>query len=429
MLLLRGGRVLDPAGGVDRVRNILVDKGKIVRLISPRTPVPREFRGADEIDASGRLVVPGLIDMHVHLREPGHEYKETIASGCDAAAAGGITAVVCMPNTEPPNDNASVTEFILQKARSHGGVIVYPAGAISAGQKGETLAEMGDMKAAGAVAFTDDGRPVMNAGLMRCALEYADGLGLPIISHCEDLALKGRGQMNEGANSTRFGLRPIPPQVEEVMVARDIALCELTGARLHIAHVSAEASLRHIRAAKKRRLRVTAETAPHYLWLDDGAVAGYDTNTKVNPPLRSQSDVEALRRALRDGTLDAVATDHAPHSPVEKEVEYEVASPGVIGLETSLGLVLRLVNENVITLKRAIALMTSGPARALGLPGGTLSPGADANITIIDLDREWTVEPSSFASRSRNTPFAGWQLKGRAAATIVRGKVVHRDGV
>ena len=429
MLIIKGGRVLDPAAGIDRAQSVIVEKGKIARLLSPRAQVPREFRGADEIDASGRLVVPGLIDIHVHLREPGHEYKETIATGCDAAAAGGFTAVVSMPNTEPVNDNASVTELILQRARAHGGTLVYPAGAISAGQRGETLAEIGDMKAAGAVAFTDDGKPVMHAGLMRRAMEYASSLGVPVISHCEDLTLKGEGQMNEGYYSTRFGLRPIPPQVEEIMVARDIALCELTGVRLHIAHVSTEAALRHIRAAKKRRLRVTCETAPHYLWLTDEIVGGYDTSTKVNPPLRSATDVEALRKALRDGTVDAIATDHAPHSPVEKEVEYEIAASGMIGLETSLGLMLRLVAGNVITIKRGITLMSHGPARALGLPGGTLAVGADANITVIDLDREWTVDPAAFKSLSRNTPFAGWGLKGRAVATIVRGKVVHRDGI
>ena len=429
MLIIKGGRVLDPAAGIDRALNVLIEKGKIARLLSPRAQVPREFRGADEIDAAGRLVVPGLIDIHVHLREPGHEYKETIATGCDAAAAGGFTAVVCMPNTEPVNDTAAVTELILQRARSHAGTLVYPAGAISGGQKGETLAEIGDMKAAGAVAFTDDGKPVMHAGLMRRAMEYATSLNVPIVSHCEDLTLKGKGQMNEGANSTRFGLRPIPPQTEEIMVARDIALAELTGARLHIAHVSTEASLRHIRAAKKRRLKVTCETAPHYLWLTDDAVGTYDTSTKVNPPLRSGADVEALRRALRDGTIDAIATDHAPHSPVEKELEFELAAPGMIGLETSLGLVLKLVEEGVISLKRAIALMSPGPARALGLPGGTLAAGADANVTVIDLDRDWTVDPDAFRSRSRNTPFAGWHLKGAAAATIVRGKIVFREGI
>ena len=429
MLIIKGGRVLDPAAGIDRALNVLIEKGKIARLLSPRAQVPREYRGADELDAAGMLVAPGLIDVHVHLREPGHEHKETIATGCDAAAAGGFTAVVSMPNTEPVNDNASVTELVMQRARAHGGTIVYPAGAISTGQKGETLAEIGDMKAAGAVAFTDDGKPVMHAGLMRRAMEYASSLGVPIISHCEDLALKGRGQMNEGANSTRFGLRPIPAQAEEIMVARDIALAELTGARLHIAHVSTELALRHIRAAKKRRLKVTCETAPHYLWLTDDVVGGYDTNTKVNPPLRSAADVEALRKALCDGTIDAIATDHAPHSMVEKEVEYELASPGMIGLETSLGLVLKLVEDGVLTLRRAIALMSHGPAKALGLPGGTLAAGADANVTIIDTGRAWTVDPTSFRSISRNTPFGGWRLAGRAAATIVRGKVVHRDGI
>ncbi|MFA6032703.1 MAG: dihydroorotase, partial [Myxococcota bacterium] len=319
MLILKGGRVIDPASGLDKVLNIMIEKGKIVRMGAPRARVQTDGRPAEEIDLSGKIVCPGFIDMHVHLREPGQEHKETIATGCNAAAAGGFTAVVCMPNTEPVNDCSSVTSLIMRKAAEHGGTVVYPAGAITAGQKGETLAEMGDMKEAGAVAFTDDGRPVMHSGLMRRAMEYALGMGLPIISHCEDLNLKGRGQMNEGANSTRFGLRPIPVQVEEIMVARDIALCELTGARLHIAHVSCEASIKHIRAARRRGLPVTCETAPHYLWLSDALCRDYDTSTKVNPPLRSESDVAALRKALADGTIDAIATDHAPHSPVRSE--------------------------------------------------------------------------------------------------------------
>jgi dihydroorotase len=429
MLIIKGGRVIDPAAGVDRVMSIVIDKGKVVKLLAHRAPLPPQYQDADEIDVSGKYVVPGLIDIHVHLREPGHEHKETIATGCSAAAAGGFTAVVCMPNTDPVNDSASVTEFILRKASENGGTLVYPAGAITAGQKGETLAEMGGMKAEGVVAFTDDGRPVMNSGLMRRAMEYAGGLGIPIVSHCEDLNLKGRGQMNEGRNSTRFGLRPIPAQVEEIMVSRDIALSELTGTRLHIAHVSAEASLRHIRAAKKRGLPVTAETAPHYLFLTDEIVGGYNTFTKVNPPLRSDSDVAALRRAISDGTIDAIATDHAPHSPIEKEVEYELAAPGISGLETSLGLILRLVREEVISLPRAVELMSTGPAKVLGLPGGTISENGEANLTVIDPDRQWVVDATRFRSKGKNTPFAGEELQGCAVATVVRGKIVFRDGI
>ena len=429
MLIIKGGRVIDPKSGTDRVMNIFIEKGKISKLAAVRSQVPEQFENADEIDASGKLVVPGLVDMHVHLREPGHEHKETIASGCNAAAAGGFTTVVCMPNTEPVNDNPSVTDLMLSKAAEHGGTRVHPVGAITIGLKGETLSEMGGLKEAGAVAFSDDGRPVMNSGIMRHALEYARGLDMPIISHCEDLNLKAKGVMNESSNSTRFGLRPIPVQVEEIMIARDIALCELTGARLHIAHVSAEASLRHIRAAKKRGLPVTAETAPHYLFLTDEAVRTYDTSTKVNPPLRSNSDLAALRKAIADGTIDAIATDHAPHSAVEKEVEYELAAPGISGLETSLALILRLVDEGVIDIFRAMELMSLRPCQILGIPGGTLEEGADADITIIDQEQKWIVDPSKFKSKGRNTPFSGQEMKGAAAATIVRGRIIHRTGI
>jgi len=428
MLIIKGGRVIDPKSGTDRVMNIFIEKGKIFKLAAARSQVPEQFENADVIDASGKLVAPGLVDMHVHLREPGHEHKETIASGCNAAAAGGFTTVVCMPNTEPVNDHPSVTDLMISKAAEHGGARVHPVGAITIGLKGEALSEMGGLKEAGAVAFSDDGRPVMNSGIMRHAMEYARGLDMPIISHCEDLNLKAKGVMNESSNSTRFGLRPIPVQVEEIMVARDISLCELTGARLHIAHVSAEASLRHIRAAKKRGLPVTAETAPHYLFLTDEAVGTYDTSTKVNPPLRSNSDLASLRKAIADGTIDAIATDHAPHSPVEKEVEYEVAAPGISGLETSLALILRLVDEGIISILRAIELMSLNPCRILGISGGTLDEGADADITIIDQDNKWIVDPSKFKSKGRNTPFSGHEMKGVAAVTLVRGRIIHRAG-
>ncbi|RLC31373.1 MAG: dihydroorotase, partial [Deltaproteobacteria bacterium] len=369
-------------------------------------------------------VVPGLIDMHVHLREPGYEYKETIATGCAAAARGGFTAVCPMPNTNPVNDSAQVCRFIIDQARSCGaGVKVYPVGAISVGLAGRELAEYGELKSAGAVAFSDDGNPVTNGQLMRRALEYAKGMGLPVISHCEDLLLAGKGVMNEGTFASRLGLAGIPNAAESVMVCRDVALCELTGGRLHISHVSARESVEIIRHAKQRGIKVTAETAPHFFTLTEEAVGMYDTSAKVNPPLRSAADRDAVREGLADGTIDVIASDHAPHSTVDKDVEFDAAANGISGLETSLGLSLALVKENVLSMADLIEKMSVAPARIIGKENGIFE-GAVADMTIIDPDSPWIVRADSFCSLGKDTPFDGWELKGRAVMTIVDGGVV-----
>ncbi len=423
-LLISGGLVVDPARDLYESLDLLVEGGKI-KALEPVGAIPA--KGRRVIAAQGLVVTPGLIDMHVHLREPGEEYKETIETGTRAAARGGFTAVAAMPNTQPVNDAAAVTRFILDQARVAGSARVYPVGAISLGSKGQYLSEYGDLKAAGVVALSDDGHPVTNPMLMRRALEYARTFGLPIISHCEDLDLRGEGVMHEGAVSLRLGLMGIPGAAEEVMVFRDLTLAYLTGARLHIAHVSTAGSVELLRQAKAAGLMVTAETAPHYFTLTDEAVLGFDTHAKVNPPLRSAADVTAIKEGLADGTLDAIASDHAPHTSLEKEVEFEAAAFGLIGLETSLGLSLKLVHEKVLTLSQLIAKMSANPARILGVKGGTLKPGSPADITLIDLNREWQVDVNKFASKSRNCPFQGWTLKGKATMTIVGGKVVWTD--
>jgi dihydroorotase len=420
-LLISGGLVVDPARDLYESLDLLVEGGKI-KALEPVGAIPA--KGRRVIAAQGLVVTPGLIDMHVHLREPGEEYKETIESGTRAAARGGFTAVAAMPNTRPVNDTAAVTRFILDQAKAAGSARVYPVGAISLGSKGRNLSEYGDLKAAGAVALSDDGQPVMNPMLMRRALEYARTFGLPIISHCEDLDLRGEGVMHEGKVSLKLGLKGIPAAAEEAMVFRDLTLARLTGGRLHIAHVSAAGSVALIRQAKAAGLMVTAETAPHYFTLTDEAVLGFDTHAKVNPPLRTAADVAAIKAGLADGTLDAIASDHAPHTSLEKEVEFEAAAFGLIGLETSLGLSLKLVHEKVLTLPQLVAKLSANPARILGVKGGTLKPGAPADITLIDLNREWQVDAGKFASKSRNCPFQGWTLKGKATMTIVGGRVV-----
>jgi len=423
-LLIKNGRVIDPASNLDAVRDVLVENGKIVK-VAPRV----KGQGARLIDAKGMLVLPGLIDMHTHLRDPGRPDKETIASGTRAAALGGFTTVCCMPNTEPPIDNAAVVKYVRDKGKTEGVVNVFPIGAITKGLKGETLSEMGLMLEEGAIAFSDDGNCVMRSDVMRRALEYARQFGIPIISHSEDKELSSGGVMNESAVSTAIGLPGIPALSEEIMVARDIMLAKKYG-RVHIAHVSTAGSVNLIRRAKKEGSAVTCETCPHYFSLTEEAVRNYDPNTKVNPPLRSKNDLKAVIKGLQDGTIDAIATDHAPHNIEEKNIEFNSASFGMIGLETALGLAMTmLVETKALTLKEVIHKMTLAPAKIIGLSSkGTLKPGADGDVTIVDPKAEWVVEADKFASRSRNTPFNGWQLKGKVVYTIVSGKIIVKDG-
>ena len=421
-IAIEGGHLIDPAAGIDAPRDLLLEGGKVSAVEKAGM-----FRSADvarRIDARGCWVVPGLIDLHCHLREPGYEYKETVATGTAAAVAGGFTAVACMANTNPVNDSAAVTRFILERAAAAALARVYPIGALSQGLGGERLAEIGEMRAAGIVAVSDDGKPVVDAGLMRHALEYCVMFGIPIIDHAEDPGLAG-GSMHEGRTSIRLGLRGIPAAAEEVMVSRDIALAELTGGRLHIAHASTRGTVDLVRAAKARGVRVTAEATPHHFSLTDEAVAEYDGNAKMNPPLRSADDRAALRAALADGTIDAIATDHAPHHRDEKEVEFENAAFGIVGLETALPLSLRLVEERVLTPSDWVRRLSSTPAEILGVPGGTLRPGALADVTIVDPAAEWRAEASRLKSKSKNSPFLGWTMKGRAFFTLVGGRVVH----
>ena len=424
-ILLENGRIIDPSQTMDATGDILIEDGKISK-IGPRlksTLSVAANRDTDIFDLSGMVITPGLIDMHTHLRDPGFEYKETIASGSAAAAAGGFTAIACMANTNPCNDNRSVTEYILNQAQLCGLVRVHPVGAISVGLKGTALAEYGDMKEGGAVAVSDDGKPVMNSHLMRVALEYADSLNLPVIAHSEDLNLSGNGVMNEGFFSTELGLTGIPSIAEETMIARDILLAEYTHTAIHIAHVSTKGAAELIRRAKKRGIRVTAETAPHYFTLHDESLRTFDTCLKVNPPLRSREDVQAIKDALHDGTIDAIASDHAPHAMTEKDLEFEYALPGMIGLETSLSLSLRLVEEGVLSLSQLIEKMSTNPARILRIPFGRLTTGAIADITILDTIHSWVVDKKQFFSKSRNCPYDGWQMTGKAMMTIVEGRV------
>lgn len=421
-LLIKGGRVIDPSQGLDEKVDILVVDGKIKEIGKKLTT----GKGVEAIDAKGMIVSPGLIDMHVHLRDPGLEYKEDIVTGTRAAAAGGFTSVACMPNTKPVNDNKAVTSYIIAKARAEGLVNVFPVGCITQGMKGENLAEMGDMKEAGCVAVSDDGRPVSNPELMRRALEYAKGMGIMLISHSEDLGLSADGQMNDGFTATELGLKGIPWVAEDAAIARDVFLAEFTNSPIHVAHVSTKGAVRIIRDAKARGVKVTCETGPHYFTLTEDAVRGYDSNAKMNPPLRAAEDVEAIRAGLADGTIDAIATDHAPHHMDEKDVEFVLASNGIIGLETSLPLSLVLVDDKVFDLNALITAMSLNPARILGIDRGTLAPGSVADITIIDPDAVWTVEAEKLASRSKNSPFLGKEMKGRATYTIVDGKIVFK---
>ncbi len=421
-LLITGGTVIDPGTGRRGAFDVLVVDGRVVEVAEPG----QISAAAERLDASGCWVVPGLIDMHVHLREPGYEYKETIATGAAAAVAGGFTAVACMANTNPVNDSGAVTQYVLERAQAAGLARVYPIGALSVGLRGERLAEIGEMREAGIVAVSDDGRPVVDSALMRRALEYSAMFNLPVVAHEEDPALADGGVMHEGPTSFRLGLKGVPAAAEEIMVARDIALLERAGGRLHIAHVSTAGSVSLIRNAKARGLPVTAEVTPHHFTLTDEAVGTYDSNAKMNPPLRSAADVQAVIEGLRDGVIDVIASDHAPHHRDEKDVEFESAAHGVVGLETALPLALRLTREAGVPVETVIRAMTTEPARILGLPGGSLAPGAVADITVIDPERQWQVEPEQFRSKARNTPFGGWKMTGAAVATIVAGRIVWR---
>jgi dihydroorotase len=420
-LLLKNARVVDPAAGLDGESDVLVEDGRIARVAARIGPA-----GADVLDLAGLCVCPGFIDMHVHLREPGQEWKETIATGTRAAAAGGFTGVACMPNTHPPIDSRSVVEFVLAQAKQHGAVPVYPIGCVSKRQDGVELAEMGDMAIAGARGFSDDGKPVASAGLMRRALEYAKIFDLPVIDHCEEPSLVAGGVAHEGEIATRLGLPGWPGVAEDVMVARDILLAEYTGGSVHIAHMSTGQSANLVRQAKVSKIRVTCEVTPHHFALTDAAIATYDTHAKMNPPLRAESDRQALLAAIADGTVDAIATDHAPHHTDEKCVEFVQAPFGVVGLETAVSICLdRLVHGGVIGLPRLVQLLASGPASVLRLKKGSLRVGDDADITVLDLERPFVVTPAAFHSKSVNTPFGGWTLRGGPVMTIVGGRIVH----
>ncbi|MFQ5895976.1 MAG: dihydroorotase [Nitrospinota bacterium] len=420
-LCIKGGRAVDPARGVDAPLDVLIEEGRVSRLGRDISPP----EGARVLDARGLVVAPGFLDMHVHLREPGQEWKEDIASGTRAAARGGFTAVACMPNTHPPNDTSSITERILKRAREVGAVRVYPIGAVSMGLGGESLSEMGDQREAGAVAFSDDGFPVRTGQLMRCALEYSRMLDVPIIEHAEDLSLSGGGAMNEGLVSTELGLQGMPATSEEVVVGRDILLAELTGGRLHIAHISTARAVELVRGAKGRGVRVSCEVTPHHFTLTEEALREYNRCAKMSPPLRTEADREALLEGLRDGTIEVIASDHAPHHEAEREVEFEALPFGVVGLETEVSLALdRLYHGGILTLPELIEKFTAGPARILGVEGGTLEPGGPGDLTLLDLEGEAAVDVRKFASKGRNSPFHGWRLKGAPAAAVVAGKVV-----
>jgi dihydroorotase len=424
-LLIANGHLIDPTQGQNSGKNLLIEDGRVARLLDRSDGVPE---GAEVLDATGLVVAPGFIDMHVHLREPGQEYKETIATGAAAGVAGGFTSVCAMPNTDPVNDSPAVTRFIIEQAERARLANVFPVGSITKGLKGAELAEMGEMKLSGIVAVSDDGRPVPSAGMMRRAMEYARGFDLTVVDHCEDRTLAAGGAMHEGRWSLMLGLRGMPAAAEEMDAVRDCALAQLTGARVHLAHVSTRGAIEAVRRAKDAGLMLTCEVAPHHWALTDEAVEGYDTNTKMSPPLRSRDHVAAIMEGLSDGTIDAIATDHAPHHADEKALEYDQAPFGIVGLETAVGLALdHLVNEGTISLERLVELCSSNPARIFNLANrGTLRKGAWGDVTIIDPELSWTFDVSRSKSKSRNTPFDGRMMRGAAVATIVAGRIVYR---
>ena len=424
-IVIKNGRVIDPANGLDEPKDLLIDKGRIKALESPGSISFDAGEKPSVIDAKGCVVCPGLIDMHVHFREPGFEYKETITSGCRSAAAGGFTSVAVMPNTNPVNDTRAVTEHILSLARTEGIINVYAIAAITQKLEGERLSEMADLKDAGAIAFSDDGRPVMNNELMRRAFEYSKMFKLPLIQHSEMLDLTEGGCMNEGMVSTELGLKGMPAEAEDIMVYRDIALLEKTGGRLHVAHISSKNSVDLVRQAKSRGLSVTCEVAPHHFTLTDEAVRGYDTNTKMSPPLRAIDDVEAIKEGLQDGTIDIIATDHAPHDIADKQVEYQNACFGIVGLETALPLSLKLVDEKILSMGDVIKKLTSTPADIFNLKAGSLSLGNEADILIFNPNLEYSIDISKFHSKSKNSPFDGWKVKGKVIHTLVKGKTAY----
>lgn len=424
-LLIKNGHLIDPAAPENTGMNVLIEDSHVAAWLRPDESVPE---GCEVLDASGQLVAPGFIDLHVHLREPGQEHKETIATGCAAAVAGGWTSVCPMPNTNPVNDNAAITRYMIEQAERAGLCNVFPIGAVTKSSDGTELAEMGEMKAAGAVAVSDDGRPVPNAGIMRRAMQYARDFDLPVVDHCEDKSLSSGGVMHEGRVSLLLGLKGMPALAEEIDAVRDILLAKETGAHIHIAHVSTKGAIEAVRRAKNEGINVTCEVTPHHFTLTDAAVEGYDTNTKMAPPLRSDEHLQAILEGIQDGTIDAIATDHAPHHADEKALEYDRAPFGITGLETGIGLAFtELVHKGVIGLERLVQMCSANPARIFGLEGrGTLTPGSFADVTIVDPEMVWTYNSADTRSKSRNTPYDGWKLTGRVVATVVGGKLVYK---
>jgi dihydroorotase len=423
-ILIKGGHLIDPANKKNGQFDLLINNGKI-EAVEPEGKI-KNIPNAEIIDAKGAIVAPGFCDMHVHFREPGHEYKETIETGSQSAAAGGFTTVAVMPNTFPVNDNRSVTEFILSQAKETSNINILPIGAITKGLKGETLSDMGELKEAGCIGYSDDGRPVSDSGIMRRALEYSKMFDLPCIQHSEVLELTQGGSMNEGFVSTELGLKGMPTEAEDIMVHRDICLLPITGGRLHVAHISSGGSVDLVRQAKAKGLAVTCEVAPHHFTLTDDACRGYDTNAKMSPPLRTQSDLDLIKEGMRDGTIDIIATDHAPHDRVDKQVEFSKACFGIVGLETALPLTLKMVDEKVISLERAIDMLTFQPSQLFKLDKGTLGIGKAADITLFDEKKEYTIDPSQFKSRSKNSPYKDWKVRGKVLRTLVNGKTVFK---